>query len=683
TNYAMLEYLLLRPDDSPFFDGELARHWKFLILDEAHIYNGASGIEMGMLIRRLKDRVCEGKSGVLRCIATSATLAKEEDDFEKVIRFASNLFGEKFEWDPAQEDRQDVIKGESIKTPTLQESIDLPLGLYSEIDEIITSVQDNSAIIKRCYEICQKAGIVESLLVQAKMQSDDNAKKFLYGILQKDKRTLELKRILETGSIKLEDCIKKVLGNGKPSSKESQAVISLINLAVWVRPEQELLPLLPARYHLFVRAPEGIFVSLFPKPKISLERREQTQVGYPVFELASCRRCGQAYLVSNIINGKLKHFIAEIDAPKENRYFLLTEKKPLFEDDEDEESAEPEKIAEKGKKWRLCVRCGAIWEEYEESSCQCPNKDSEVRNLTEIIPKDGVLNKCYLCGLSSRNIVREFVFQKDAPAAVLITSLFQTLKEKKQKERKILAFSDSRQDAAFFAPYLNSTYETILYRRLIMEVLQQNKSVGDYRLQSLCEDVLKLAEENSLFDQTLDEKQRKRKVWGWILQEFCALAWERNICLEGVGLLYFLPISPEGWEPINDLLQAPWNLSKEESIALYQILLNTIRLKMAVTFPSDGPSPKDEIFAPRNWIYKFSGWKSNSKKGIYSWNPASGRANARLEFLYKLFEKLTGSNDDKGECKKILAKIWEDLSKHWTGENKQIRPLKDSKFGIL
>jgi len=63
TNYAMLEYLLLRPKDSPFFDGEYARKWKFLVLDEAHIYTGAMGIEMAMLIRRLKDRVCSKMRG--------------------------------------------------------------------------------------------------------------------------------------------------------------------------------------------------------------------------------------------------------------------------------------------------------------------------------------------------------------------------------------------------------------------------------------------------------------------------------------------------------------------------------------------------------------------------------------------------------------------------------------------
>ena len=37
--------------------------------------------------------------------------------------------------------------------------------------------------------------------------------------------------------------------------------------------------------------------------------------------------------------------------------------------------------------------------------------------------------------------------------------------------RKLLLFSDSRQAAAFFAPYLETSYETIQHRRLILEAL--------------------------------------------------------------------------------------------------------------------------------------------------------------------------------------------------------------------
>jgi ATP-dependent helicase YprA (DUF1998 family) len=77
TNYAMLEYLLLRPLDNEFFDGATARFWRFIVLDEAHVYDGASGIEIAMLLRRLKDRVLRSQPGRLCCLATSATLAGE------------------------------------------------------------------------------------------------------------------------------------------------------------------------------------------------------------------------------------------------------------------------------------------------------------------------------------------------------------------------------------------------------------------------------------------------------------------------------------------------------------------------------------------------------------------------------------------------------------------------------
>ena len=111
TNYSMLEYLLLRPDDSPLFDNGHAQWWTFLVLDEAHQYRGSRGIEMAMLLRRLKRRLREGgRQEPFRCIATSATLVGGEADKAAVVRFASDLFGEEFH-------DQDVILGETISIP--------------------------------------------------------------------------------------------------------------------------------------------------------------------------------------------------------------------------------------------------------------------------------------------------------------------------------------------------------------------------------------------------------------------------------------------------------------------------------------------------------------------------------------------------------------------------------------
>ena len=58
TNYKMLDYLLLRPQDQ--------RLWRFnhtigvlryLVLDELHTYDGAQGADVACLIRRLKERL--------------------------------------------------------------------------------------------------------------------------------------------------------------------------------------------------------------------------------------------------------------------------------------------------------------------------------------------------------------------------------------------------------------------------------------------------------------------------------------------------------------------------------------------------------------------------------------------------------------------------------------------------
>lgn len=43
TNYAMLEYLLLRPADIDLFDGPYSGTWRFIVMDEAHVYDGAQG----------------------------------------------------------------------------------------------------------------------------------------------------------------------------------------------------------------------------------------------------------------------------------------------------------------------------------------------------------------------------------------------------------------------------------------------------------------------------------------------------------------------------------------------------------------------------------------------------------------------------------------------------------------
>ena len=71
-NKLMLEYMLIRPKDREMLNPEWAEALQYIVLDEAHTYEGRRGADVAMLMRRIKRRM-KGR-GRVRCIATSATL---------------------------------------------------------------------------------------------------------------------------------------------------------------------------------------------------------------------------------------------------------------------------------------------------------------------------------------------------------------------------------------------------------------------------------------------------------------------------------------------------------------------------------------------------------------------------------------------------------------------------------
>jgi superfamily II DNA/RNA helicase len=91
TNYVMLEYILTRPNDRRLVEG--AEGLAFLVLDELHTYRGRQGADVALLARRVRD-AC--RSPEMRCVGTSATLAGPGTFAEQraeVARVASRLFG--------------------------------------------------------------------------------------------------------------------------------------------------------------------------------------------------------------------------------------------------------------------------------------------------------------------------------------------------------------------------------------------------------------------------------------------------------------------------------------------------------------------------------------------------------------------------------------------------------------
>src|SRR6266496_3196679 len=115
TNYAMLEYLLLRPADMELFEGKHGGHWRFVVLDEAHVYDGAKAEEVGMLLRRLRERVGRADgNATFQAIATSATVG---DHPRAVVNFATKLFDAPFEWVDGDPACQDLVGARRVDIP--------------------------------------------------------------------------------------------------------------------------------------------------------------------------------------------------------------------------------------------------------------------------------------------------------------------------------------------------------------------------------------------------------------------------------------------------------------------------------------------------------------------------------------------------------------------------------------
>lgn len=96
TNYKMLDQLLLRSADRPLWEHS-AESLRYLVLDEFHTYNGAQGTDVAMLIRRLRlvlERLAPQRTAMVP-VATSATLG-DESDIAPVADFASTIFGTPF-----------------------------------------------------------------------------------------------------------------------------------------------------------------------------------------------------------------------------------------------------------------------------------------------------------------------------------------------------------------------------------------------------------------------------------------------------------------------------------------------------------------------------------------------------------------------------------------------------------
>lgn len=98
TNYKMLDFLLMRPKDQGIWKHNLITQdlLRYLVVDELHTFDGAQGTDLACLIRRLRDKLHLQDN--LACVGTSATIGGESAR-QQLADYASQVFATEFTLD--------------------------------------------------------------------------------------------------------------------------------------------------------------------------------------------------------------------------------------------------------------------------------------------------------------------------------------------------------------------------------------------------------------------------------------------------------------------------------------------------------------------------------------------------------------------------------------------------------
>ncbi|MBW4720611.1 DEAD/DEAH box helicase [Saccharothrix obliqua] len=628
TNYAMLEYLLLRPADLELFEG---RTWRYVVLDEAHVYDGAKAAEVAMLLRRLRDRVAPGEP--VQCIATSATVG---DDPVKVTGFATKLFDAPFDWVDDDPDRQDLVRAARVEAPEGPFWGPLPGSAYLDL----AGAADPAAEVLR---LAEEHGFA----------ADDAGTALAHEL-----GMARLRAALARGPGTLDALADDLLPDEPlPAGRRpGEVVAAMVTAGSGVR-DNAGSPVLSARYHLFARATEGAFTCLTSAgPHVALGRHETCpSCEGAMFEFGACKRCGAVHLSGTVVTGD--RFVPRT-AGEGRRGWLLLGDAPMAVDQDDDALEDTPALTAQDR--LLCVACGGL---HTAPRAECGRAGCAGDLLWPVRLLDTHEESpsgCASCGARGRSgVVRLFESGNDAAVSVLTTALYQAQPPAPDDDqadqpgagRKLLTFSDSRQAAAFFAPYLETSYSGIQHRALLLRGLAAAARDGDpISIGDLAFHVAKAADRAGVFPRRTSRQERERDVLLWITQELVAT--DDRQSLEGLGLLRVT--MDRGW-PLPPALRS-LGLTEDEGWAFLEELLRSLRQQGVLSMP-DGVDPADEAFDPRRGPVYVREDGAERKRKVLSWLPTRG-VNRRLDYAGRVLRAL-GSDLDATE---LLRGCWKLLT---------------------
>lgn len=456
TNFMMLELLLTRQDP---LDREVIDHCadlRFLVLDELHTYRGRQGADVALLVRRVRQRL---KAKSLQCVGTSATMASEGTQEEKnavVARVAARLFDAK-------------ISAADVITETLERATDPTQTAESVKSKLAAAVTDPG--IEKLSDTALRDHPL-AIWVETTLGLDRTDGKWVRARPLTVREAAE--RLSSDSGVKVSECLtalqRLLLSAALPenvrtgNSSDGDAAYFAFKL------------------HQFISGASTAYATLEPSGKRAvlldgqqfLPGIEEQKRLYPTY---FCRDCGQDYhgvrvrsedgarvVLARDIDD-VASFDADEDADSEGEQtgFLLVA--PLDEDFKFTGAVEdyPESWLEQGP--ANVARLKLAYRKLRAENLSVA-ADGSIGSGVEAFFLPGKFRFCLRCGVShdarGKDINRLAALSaegRSSATTVITTSVLEWMHEQAKKlplhTRKLLGFTDNRQDAALQAGHFN------------------------------------------------------------------------------------------------------------------------------------------------------------------------------------------------------------------------------------
>lgn len=293
TNYSMLEYMLMRQREANIWTKtkewlDISTDNKLLIvLDEAHMYRGSAGGEIALLLERLFCRL-EITNDRVQFILTTASMPQDEQ--VAIDEFYSGLTGK-------AASSYKYLKGS--KEPVPEES-EIKTNIEA-LASIGTDQVQGEAIADRIRAFSKAVFNVEL----PEKHNLENTQEWLYDNLPKYEAFVKLNKLCREGAKSYSEIKSSLFGNSEYGDVALDALLVLVSLAA----KNDNI-LFPVRLHMFLRGLQGLYACSNPKcfyakysdsEKLPLGKvvpvpRDKCECNGRIYELVNHIKCGALYL---------------------------------------------------------------------------------------------------------------------------------------------------------------------------------------------------------------------------------------------------------------------------------------------------------------------------------------------------------------------------------------------------